>query len=405
MIDRKGFSTSLSELAFMSILTNKKSYNINDGFSVLIPDGESVFSLSVIRCLAQVPNVRINILSHNRWAPTRFSKYRADFFSRTKNRDYEKQLNNLCQLIKATKPDVVLPVAQHTIRFLSVYGEALSSITAIAPTPPPDIFDIAANKWLLSEFLKKNSIPHPSTILCQSGIGFEQRLSELSFPVLLKPSLGGYGRGIKFFSNPSDLINYVKESHKSDTFIIQTYIHGYDIDCNILSQNGEILAYSIQKGFIPGYHQFGASAGIDFLYDRQVYDLVKLLIKKLKWSGIAHIDLRYDEQDQRIKIIEINPRFWGSLLGSLISGINFPYLACLAGLKVNFPKPDYHFNRYIAGKAMIKMFTQGFLKGKFVNLRIENTSIKFKIQDPFPEMAGCLLGLYKKLFGNIRENT
>lgn len=388
----------------MSIFKNKKSYNINDGFSVLIPDGESVFAMSVMRCLAQVPNVRINILSHNRWPPTRFSKHRTDFFSRTKNQDYEKQLNNLYQLIKKTKPDIVLPVDQPTIRFLSVYGEALTPITAITPTPLPDIFDIAANKWLLSEFLKKNNIPHPSTILYQSGTGFAQRLSELSFPVLLKPSLGGYGSRINYFSNPSDLIDYVKKIHRPDTLIIQSYIHGYDIDCNILSQEGEILAYSIQKGFIPGYHRFGAPAGIDFLYDKQVYDIVKLLIKKLKWSGIAHIDLRYDEQDQQTKLLEINPRFWGSLLGSLISGVNFPYLACLTGLKMNFPKPDYHFNRYISGKAAIRMLTQDFLKRNYVDLRIENTSIKFKIKDPFPEMIGCLSGLYKKLFRNIGGN-
>ena len=47
-------------------------------------------------------------------------------------------------------------------------------------------------------------------------------------------------------------------------------------------------------------------------------------MQALKWSGIVNIDFIYDENDKQAKILEVNPRYWQSLLGSLFAGVNFP---------------------------------------------------------------------------------
>ena len=50
------------------------------------------------------------------------------------------------------------------------------------------------------------------------------------------------------------------------------------------------------------------------------------LIQKCKYTGVGHIDLRVDTKDKKVKLIEINPRFWGSLDYSTAIGLNFAHL-------------------------------------------------------------------------------
>ncbi len=57
----------------MSIITKKKS------FSVLIPDGESNNTLSVVRCLGQEKNINVFVLSKKTSIPVKYSRYISKF--------------------------------------------------------------------------------------------------------------------------------------------------------------------------------------------------------------------------------------------------------------------------------------------------------------------------------------
>ena len=70
--------------------------------------------------------------------------------------------------------------------------------------------------------------------------------------------------------------------------------------------------------------------GVEFLYEDKLLKSVMILIKPLNWSGITHIDMRYDEKTNNFKVIEINPRFWSSIEASLFAGvISLIYIALL----------------------------------------------------------------------------
>lgn len=369
---------------------NSKS---RDNFSVLIPDGESGHAIPVLRCLSQIKGIIVYVLSNNPWISTRFSRYSNQFFSQPKGTGDEERLLAIHDIVKKTKVDVILPVDQQTIRLLSVHGRTLSHLTAIAPVPETNAFDISTNKWLFAEWLKKNDLPFPPTILYQTDKGFEQRLSAIPFPALIKPAQGHSGDGIEYFDNPLALLRFCKEHIGSEEFIIQSYIRGYDIDCSVLCQNGTILAYTIQKGFMAGGHRFAPPIGIDLLFDKNTYDVTRELVKKFNWSGIVHLDLRYDEQENQVKVIEMNPRFWASLLGSLSAGVNFPYLACLAGLKRDLPEIEFQpkrFITFITGRATISILAQRFVRSDKANLYFDSSNLEYILKDPLPDLANIL---------------
>ena len=142
---------------------------------------------------------------------------------------------------------------------------------------------------------------------------------------------------------------------------------------------------------MEGYHSFGAPTGIEFLYDSETYEVVRRVVETLHWSGIAPVDLRDDEQDKCVKVIEINPRFWGSILGSLTAGVNFPYLVCLVGLRAKLPAMVYPCQRFVGGKAALSMLMLPWMRHQYAGVAFQHTGLRFIIQDPLPELwAECM---------------
>jgi predicted ATP-grasp superfamily ATP-dependent carboligase len=312
-------------------------------------------------------------------------------------------LDIILQTAKQSGADIIIPVNRPTIRLLAEYHDEVEAIAALPPTPKPESMDIVSDKWLLAQYLQKENIPCPTTILYQKNVSDIQVLATLLFPVLVKPLDGEGGVGIEYFDELSKLVDYLERESVPDRLIIQSFINGYDIDCSVLCENGKILAYTIQKAFIAGKSRFAPADSIEFLHQNQVYDVIEELMQNLNWSGVAHVDLRFDEIENKPKIIEINPRYWGSLLGSLVAGINFPHLACLTSMKIDFPKPEYHFIRYTKPEVSIKLLIRKYLIGDATIRKFSETGLPYTMQDPFPEVQKEIARISKKMFRKQRS--
>jgi len=368
---------------------------MND-FSILIPDGESNFALQVMQCFSQVPGLKVYVHSGDRWALPRFSRHKISFIHHKREKNDVDWVNSLLKYVIKFGINVVFPVDQYAIRVLSIYGDSLLGKTKISPLPTTNSFNIAADKWLAAEFMMENNLPMPSTHLFETDVEFEQNLAGLTFPVLTKPRNSFGVHGIAYWEDEGKLRDYLNLNQQSGEKIVQSFVNGFDIDCSVLCLDGKILAYTIQKGILPGRSRFAPSGGVGFIDNQQVYELIEQLMSAMKWSGLAHIDLMYDEQDQKYKIIEINPRCWGSLLGSLSAGVNFPYLACLAGLDIEFPHPAYSFRNFYYFSSIIRMLRQGTIQKHNFKLKIDNTNIKHRLGDPLVLLGRAYKWLVKK---------
>jgi hypothetical protein len=161
-------------------------------------------------------------------------------------------------------------------------------------------------------------------------------------------------------------------------------VPGYDIGLSVLCRDGEILAYTIQRGLVAERH--GSLRALEIIKHDAVLQIGQELVSALGWSGVAHIDLRHDSRTNEPTIIELNARYWGSLLGSLVAGVNFPYLACLAAQGIAFPVPDYNLTKFaytmIALKEGVRwLFGKNTLKG----FSFRETGLRFFLSDPLPE--------------------
>jgi predicted ATP-grasp superfamily ATP-dependent carboligase len=358
-------------------------------FSVLIPDGESEFALFVAHCLAPFPNVELHVFSGERWSPIRFSRHCRTYTFRQTQPDDESRLDAIADIVEKNEIDVLLPTGTQWISFAIANREALSTLVAVVPLPTPESFEIANNKWLLAQFLKEKQIPGPPTLLVTCDDSFEKGLQDIDFPVLLKPVEAWGGEGIEYFDHPSDLRRHLARQNPEkikERFIAQSFVRGFVVGVNVLSRDGETLASTMQKGIIPNTQKYAAAGAIRFIEEEKFAALPQRLIRALGWSGFANLDTIYDSQDDQLKVLEINARFWGSLRGSLVAGISFPYLACLAALDISFHKPDYELVRYFHSRTALR---EGILKlvgkNRESDLTFRELGLKFLLTDPLAE--------------------
>lgn len=361
---------------------------------VLMLDGDTNIALYTARCLAQAPEVRLSVLAETGWSPLRFSRHKASYLTAkgmaTEDASDSERLAFVLSLIRDEQIDVVLPIEDEAVAFVSRCREALAEAAAVPPIPLPEMLKTATNKWRLAQFLAQHNIPSPTTILFTGNDQVKDEITWLPLPVLCKPAYGRSGNGIRFFDDPQACLNHLRQIEPAvdaPPFIIQSYVPGFDVDCSVLCRDGEIVAHTIQKGFIPRSSQFAPAAGIEFINDGEILNLVTRLMRMLGYSGVAHLDLRCDVQTGQVKLIEINTRFWGSLVGSLVVGVNFPYLACLAALNRPFEYPEYQLGRYVDFSAVIKQGIRRLVRKSNHNFGWEDTGLRYVLADPVAEMV------------------
>jgi predicted ATP-grasp superfamily ATP-dependent carboligase len=364
------------------------------GFSVLIPDGESDFALFVMHGFIDFPQVKLYVLSNQRWAPARFSRYCHKYIFKEFGTDVSERFGTIAEIVRRNSIDVVLPIEMEWIAPQDARRHALSELVPIAPVLDSKSFEVANNKWLLFKLMQDHGIPTIPTVLCTLDNDLEQQIRHLEFPVLIKPVTAWGGEGIRRFDNMSQLQEFLGQCDSErikNSYIAQSLLTGYVIGLNILCREGQMLAYTMQRGFIPNPQKYAAAAAIQFIKREETLETGRKLTSALKYNGVANIDMFYDTRENQVKILEVNARFWGSLRGSYVAGVSFPYLACLAALDIPFSAPDYELTRYIHPKTALK---EGILKvlgkSQYEKFPLEETGLHYMLADPIAETLRAL---------------
>lgn len=302
-------------------------------YALLLSDKSYTITLNVVQCLSQrglksiiIGSEGLDILAASRSCQKIFSLPSKVFLQNE---------HLLLDTIKQTRREyeftAIFPTGTDSTYFLCRHKADLSGMIAVPPLPSPDTFQTLNDKWQFSMFLERNNIPQPQTMLINGPSDLKHSEVTLHFPVLTKPLDQEFGIGINHFQDHNSFVHYVNKAidnqEDADTFpcIAQEFIPGEDIDLSILCLNGDIKAWTIQQRDHRGR--------IHFVNRPEVLEIGRHIVSTIRYDGIAHFDMRIDERDNSIKVIECNPRFWGTTYSSCFAGVNFPalYLDALNG--------------------------------------------------------------------------
>ncbi|MBR9846003.1 MAG: ATP-grasp domain-containing protein [Algicola sp.] len=351
--------------------------------NVLIPDGNSTWALSVMNCLSQNSEYKLFVLSNKKRTGTKYSKHTA-YYKYYKSTSEGHWLEIVSKEVIANHISVIIPIAEDEIRFFINNLHRLPSTVKVIPLPKINDFETAIDKHKLSVFLNQHNLPHPKSQYFDSLESYVNNEFTLNVPVLVKPLHEKGGDGIIKFNMKAKLDKYLEKHSEIKDFFIQEYIQGYDIDCSVLCKDGNVLTHTVQKGNLLGHNAYAPQLGFEFLKNEAVLSVVKQLMQQLNWSGVAHIDLRYDTNTNDYKIIEINSRFWGSVEGSKFAGINFPDLAIQLALNESIETKQFDEIHYMRLKGVLKSIIR---KPSFIlkkDYLLNNSEAKSFLRDPMP---------------------
>ena len=349
--------------------------------NVLIPDGDSTWAMPVIHCLSRIQDYRIFVLSNKKRTASKYSKYTTyyKFYDRSSDTSWIEVINTEVQ---SHGIDVIVPIAEREILFFIENSAKFVKPANVIPLPELSAFRTALNKNLLSEYCEIHRLPHPKSVFREVNHMDEIAKAKISFPILIKPLDQKGGDGILKVDSVQKFDKYIQSVNGA--LFVQEFIEGYDIDCSVLCKNGNILCYTIQRGNLKGHNNFAPQLGFDLFDNPDVLEVVKKLMSTLNWTGIAHLDLRYNEKTEQYFIIEINPRFWGSISASLNSGVNFPHLSIQLALQNTIETTKFIPGKYMRLKGVIKTIQHRpdiIFKRKFL---LNHTEVKLFLEDPMP---------------------
>lgn len=300
----------------------KKEKNVGN---ILVLDAHLRASLVAIRSLGQ-RNVGVTAGSETRFAMGLFSKYCGERIIYPNPRSKTKSfLEHMESLIKKNDYDLVLPTHTYTTYILKKYKNIFSKNTQVTP-PDFNVFVNAYDKKRLLRIAEKNGISCPITY-CYSDLDeISENIHE--YPVVVKPSKI-HGMGIAICNSKSELEKtYAQMTKKIGSCFVQEYIpNGGEFGvCALFNYDSDPIALTVHKRIRSMNSYGGVSTMRTTVENNDIVQTALGLLKTIKWSGVAMVEFRVDSRTGIPKLMEINPRFWGSLQLSYKAGVDFPYL-------------------------------------------------------------------------------
>lgn len=316
---------------------------MNEGY-VLIPNAGTSSALAIIRSLGS-KNIPVKAVSHTHIASGMSSKF-VKLREICPNPFYD-TLNYLKYLLEEAKKEdcfSIFPVDDQTVILLSKNKKKFMKYISGA-YPDYSMLQKVRDRFSLMQLSESIGIPIPEYEIIEGGENKVDK-SELTPPYVLKPRVSHLlkndkvvTQGVEFFQSLSEVSDFISK-HKRD-FLLQEYIPGRGYGYFCLIKDGSIKAEFQHKRIREFRYTGGASSMRESFYDKKLENYGIKFLENMGWEGVAMLEFRKDSRDNEYKIMEVNPRFWGSLNLAVQAGVDFPYLLyrILRGEKIDTSPP------------------------------------------------------------------
>lgn len=189
--------------------------------------------------------------------------------------------------------------------------------------PSADCIEKMGDKILSKKLAEEAGLPILKTIEVnpKSPAELLKEVRELGYPVLIKASAGGGGRGMKRISKEDELLSSIeklkteaKSSFKNDTLFIEKYIERpRHIEIQILADRfGNIVHLgerdcTIQRRFQKIIEE-SPSPVLDDKLRQQMFDAAISLCKYVNYDSVGTVEFLFDQDERKFYFMEMNTR-------------------------------------------------------------------------------------------------
>lgn len=222
---------------------------------------------------------------------------------------FEADLDKICASFKEDKL-FFIPASERTIVLFYQYLEKRGSAQFLHALPEEHIFHLARNKGAFQDFCEQRGFPVPKSYKTET---LSQLIGNFR-PVVYKPKHGQGSVGIRYFDTldsfqsnpPKDFENYILQ----EKVICSNQVTGSFYLCN----KGRVISAHCHQRLRTFPIEGGVTVFSQSTFNEDIIKIGSELLASLEWHGVAMIEFMFDEPTQEWRIIELNPRLWGSVI-------------------------------------------------------------------------------------------
>ncbi len=295
--------------------------------SVLVTDGLWRKSLSAVRSLGR-QGLEVGVTGDSRFTTSFYSRYCSRRVLLPKAEHADAFIEAFLDELRGHPYDVVLPMEDDTIRVLLKHRDEVERYARL-PLPSESSLAVASDKAATLALAGELGIAHPWTSQPRSEEELHELLPTVPLPAVVKPVNSSGSRGLHYATTPKELAESFRTvlSQYGPPLVQERIPPGPGVGAALLfGSNHEPLAGFTYKRLREFPVHGGPSTLRESTHDPELLDTAVRLLKALEWRGVAMVEFKVDPRDHVPKLMEINPRFWGSLELANASGVNFPWL-------------------------------------------------------------------------------
>jgi len=247
----------------------------------------------------------------------------------------------------------LLPITEATTYIVLKYRSELPD-SVILPLPDSATVERVANKNELFALAQRENLPIPPTRVCLNALeGLEALELIQDYPIVLKPFKSKILLDDSVVSTQVVIAESAAQARAAlETrayfefpFTIQSFIKGTGQGIFALFKHGDPVCYFAHRRI----REKPPGGGVSVLSESaRVNETLKATAEKLlhtvHWHGVAMVEFRVSD-DGTGYLMEINPRFWGSLQLAIDSGVDFPWLLYLISTGGELPELSWRHRR------------------------------------------------------------
>jgi len=340
---------------------------------VLLLDGYSTRTLACVRSWGR-KGVEFVVGGESRWDMSLFSRYaREKFVYTSPKRDLASFIRDVNDNSRRFSADCVFPTSEAAILACSKYRKELNCIPLVPREREIELTFSKTNTLRIAESL---GIPVPQTVhVTVANVALVESIA-LNFPVAIKSASSEVMHSTNartsaktaYAFNRDELRTECKARlSRGESVLVQEFIDGYGVGISGLFDSGRPVALIAHRRIRESNPLGGPSAVAETITpDAGLLRLTTALLERIGLTGPAMVEYKIERRSGRPFLMEINGRFWGSVLLAVAAGLDLPYLywKMLNGVEILPHEINYRIGmrgRYLIGDTKCLLLS---LKGK-----------------------------------------
>lgn len=245
------------------------------------------------------------------------------------HRDPAAWLRSLKALIAANDYRLIIPCNDSRMLILRHHaGEIGRDILALANDEALDVFtDKAATRALASRLGVRTARGR----IIDDPAGAAALADEFGLPLVLKPAVthevgGACEKVMARIVRDRAVLAEMSGELERGAWIAESFVPGEGIGVSVLARGGDILMAVQHRRLAVGSETGGSTARRTEPVDPYLLADAASLARETRLNGVAMFEFRMDRTTGRYALLEVNPRFWGSLPLAVAARADFPAL-------------------------------------------------------------------------------